>query len=316
MFPATQTRREFLRRSGALAAALGAGAYLPPALAQETAYPHSSGSARAAAALPADACDCHMHIYDPRFPWASGAKLLHPAATVAMYRRLQQRLGTTRNVVVTPSAYGTDNRCTLDALAQLGAAARGVAVADVNVSDEELARLDRAGVKGLRFNLALGAVTTAAMIEPLARRVAPLGWHVQINMSNDELLANRAMLSRLPTPVVFDHFARIPLQAGAVHPVYDLVAGLMREQRASVKLSGAYLASKAGAPSYADVAPLARALIDNAPGQVLWGSDWPHPTEQHKPDDALLLDLMAAWAGSEQRLRAILVDNPARLYHF
>ncbi|WP_432240857.1 amidohydrolase family protein [Herbaspirillum robiniae] len=316
---ALHTRRDFLRRSGVTAAALGVAAYLPAAFAADSlpaAYPHSSGDQRASARLPEGACDCHMHIYDERFPWAPGARLTHAPATVAMYLQIRQRLGTARNVVVTPSAYGTDNRCTLDALSQLGASARGVAVVDDGVSDEELAWLDRAGVKGLRFNLALGSVTTVAMIEPLARRVAHLGWHLQINMSNGDLLANRDMLSRLPVPVVFDHFARIPLQGGASHPVFDVVTGLMRDRRASVKLSGAYLASRSGVPSYADVAPLARALIDAAPAQVVWGSDWPHPTEQHKPDDARLLDLMAAWAGSDERLKAILVDNPARLYHF
>lgn len=311
-----QPRREFLRRSTALMAAVGMGAVLPNAWAQGVAYPHSSGSERAKVRLPANACDCHMHIYDDRFPWAPGAKLVHAPATVAMYRQLQQRLGTTRNVVVTPSAYGTDNRCTLDALSQLGATARGVAVVDASVSDDELARLDKAGVKGLRFNLALGSVTTVEMIAPLAYRVAKYGWHLQVNMPNDVLLANREMLSRLPVPVVFDHFARIPLQGATAHPVFQFVTGLMRDKRAYIKLSGAYLSSKSGAPNYDDVATLAHALIDAAPSQVLWGSDWPHPTEQHKPDDAQLLDAMAHWAGDDARLHAILVDNPARLYHF
>ncbi|WP_034381799.1 amidohydrolase family protein [Herbaspirillum sp. CF444] len=313
---APQTRRDFLRRASALAAGIGAATCVPAAMAADSSFPHSSGSERVTAKLPAHACDCHMHVYDDRFPWAPGAKLLHPPATVAMYRDIQQRLGTTRNVVVTPSAYGIDNRCSLDALVQLGATARGVAVVDANVSDAELNRLDKAGIKGLRFNLAIGSVTTAAMIEPLARRVAHLGWHMQVNMSNDELLANRDMLSRLPVPVVFDHFARIPLQDSTSHPVYAFVTGLMKAGKACIKLSGAYLASKAGAPSYSDVAPLARALIQAAPTQVIWGSDWPHPTEHHKPDDALLFKRMTEWAGSDELLNALLVDNPARLYHF
>jgi predicted TIM-barrel fold metal-dependent hydrolase len=233
-----------------------------------------------------------------------------------MYRQLQQRLGTTRNVVVTPSAYGVDNSCTLDALAQLGRSARGVAVVNDQVSDAELQRLHQAGVRGLRFNLAVGSVTTVEMMEPLARRVAPLGWHLQANMPNEVLLAHRAMLARLPVPLVFDHFARIPLQADATHPVFDFVTGLMRERRASVKLSGAYLYSKRGAPDYDDVAPLARALVQLAPTQLVWGSDWPHPTEQHKPDDARLLDVMISWLGSEEMVRTVLVANPARLYQF
>lgn len=310
------SRRAFLRRSGQLALSLGAAMHLPHALAQADAHPHSSGSQRAASRLPDDACDCHMHIYDPRFAWAPGAKLVHAPATVAMYRQLQQRLGTTRNVVVTPSAYGVDNSCTLDALEQLGRSARGVAVVNDQVSDAELQRLHQAGVRGLRFNLAVGSVTTVEMMEPLARRVAPLGWHLQANMPNEVLLAHRAMLARLPVPLVFDHFARIPLQADATHPVFDFVTGLMRERRASVKLSGAYLYSKRGAPDYEDVAPLARALVQLAPTQLVWGSDWPHPTEQHKPDDARLLDVMISWLGSDEMVRTVLVANPARLYQF
>jgi predicted TIM-barrel fold metal-dependent hydrolase len=233
-----------------------------------------------------------------------------------MYRLLQRRLGTSRNVVVTPSTYGTDNRCTLDALAQFGSTARGVAVADAGISDEELRRLDRAGVRGLRFNLAVGAVTTVDMIEPLARRIAPLGWHVQLNMPIEELQGQRAMLQRLAVPVVFDHFGRIPVAAGTEHPAFALIVDLMQRERAYIKLSGAYLASRSGAPDYHDVTPLARALIDAAPAQVIWGSDWPHPTESAKPDDAALLSLLAQWAPTDALRERILVTNPSRLYHF
>jgi predicted TIM-barrel fold metal-dependent hydrolase len=257
-----------------------------------------------------------MHIYDSRFPAAPGAKLRPPDATVDMYRKLQRRLGTTRNVVVTPSTYGTDNSCTLDALAQFGPSARGIAVVDTNVSTEELNRLDRAGVRGLRFNLAVGSVTSVDMIEPLARRIEPLGWHVQINMPLDELQRQRAMLGRLPVPVVFDHFGRIPLPEGVKHPAFDLISNLMQQGRAYIKLSGAYLESKTGAPGYQDVAPLAQALIGAAPSQVIWGSDWPHPTAESKPDDAALLSLLAQWAESDALRDRILVANPERLYRF
>jgi predicted TIM-barrel fold metal-dependent hydrolase len=257
-----------------------------------------------------------MHIYDSRFPWAPGAKVTHAPATVPMYRELQGRLGTTRNVVVTPSGYVTDNRCTLDALLQLGSSARGVAVVDMSVTDDELARFGKLGVMGLRFNQAVGAVTRTEMIEPLARRVQYLGWHMQINMSNEELLANRGMLSRLPVPIVFDHFGRIPVQGGTSNPVYQFITELMKDKKAYVKLSGAYLSSKVGAPTYEDIASLARSLIAVDPSQLVWGSDWPHPTEVQKPDDALLLDLLMQWAGSDEHRKAILVDNPARLYHF
>lgn len=310
------TRRAFLRQAAMTALGATAMLRLGNAAADAAQAPLSSGTDAPSFTMPADACDCHMHIYDSRFPAAPGAKLRPADATVAMYRLLQRRLGTSRNVVVTPSTYGTDNRCTLDALAQFGPTARGIAVADTGIGDEELRHLDRAGVRGLRFNLAVGAVTTADMIEPLARRIAPLGWHVQINMPLEELERQRAMLQRLPVPVVFDHFGRIPVAADAEHPVFALIVELMQRERAYIKLSGAYLASRAGAPGYADVAPLARALIDAAANQVIWGSDWPHPTETSKPDDAALLSLLAQWAPDEALRERILVANPARLYRF
>lgn len=297
-------RRTFLRRTALLALA---GSVLP----------YSARAGDTVPPLPPDACDCHMHVYDGRFPPAPQARLRPPPATVDMYRSVQRRLGTQRTVVVTPSTYGTDNSCTLDALHQFGNQARGIAVLDTSVSDAELERLDRAGIRGLRFNLAVGAVTTPDMIEPLARRIAPLGWHVQVNMPVSELERQAAMLRRLRVPVVFDHLARIPLPAGVDHPAFAIVRGLMQERRAWVKLSGAYLASKTGAPAYADVAPLAQALMQSAPDQLVWDSDWPHPTEDHKPDDAALLDLLTSWCQGDRPLRdRILVANPARLYRF
>ncbi|QNB07913.1 amidohydrolase family protein [Herbaspirillum frisingense] len=311
-----QKRRDFLLHSGAVLAGLASAGYLPTTMAAEEAFPHSSGLGRASRSLPPNACDCHMHIYDDRFAPVPAARLPHAAATVAMYRQIQARNGTTRTVVVTPSAYGTDNSCTLDALLQLGANARGVGVVAKDVGDGELVCLDRAGIKGLRFNVAITSVMTPEMIEPMARRIAPLGWHLQLNMSNDDLLANRDMLTRLPVPIVFDHFAKIPVQDSESHPVFKFVTDLLVAKRAYIKLSGAYLISKAGEPNYGDVTPLARKLVDLAPTQVLWGSDWPHPTEKHKPDDAALVDMMVNWAGSEEKLKALLVDNPARLYHF
>ncbi|NEX63739.1 amidohydrolase family protein [Noviherbaspirillum sp. 17J57-3] len=287
------------------------------ARAADTLIPFSSYSHAAAHKLPANACDCHMHIYDSRFAPAPQAKLRPPPATVDMYRVLQRHLGTQRTVVVTPSTYGTDNGCTLDALATLGKQARGIAVADTSITDAELERLDHAGIRGLRFNLAVGAVTTPDMIEPLARRIAPLGWHVQINMPVGELEQHAAMLGRLPVPIVFDHLARIPLPAGEAHPAFAFIRGLMQEQRAWVKLSGAYIASKTGAPQYCDVGPLVQASIHAAPEQLVWGSDWPHPTETHKPDDVALLDLLSDWTANDDRVRdCILVGNPAHLYRF
>jgi D-galactarolactone isomerase len=140
--------------------------------------PHSSGTDAPRLAPPPGAVDCHIHIYDGRYPAAPTATLHPPDASVADFARLQRRLGTRRVVVVQPSTYGTDNRCTLEAVERMGSAARAVAVVDASVSDAELKRLNTQGVRGIRFNLVQAGATTAEMIEPLARRVAELGWHV------------------------------------------------------------------------------------------------------------------------------------------
>ena len=278
--------------------------------------PYSSGTEPPKLKAPKDACDCHMHIYDGRFPVAPTATLKPPDALVDDYKRLQQRLGTSRNVVVTPSTYGTDNRVTLEAVQRLGPSARAVAVVDTSVTDDELKRMADQGVRGIRFNLVQAGATTVEMLEPLSRRVNDLGWHVQIHMLGDQIVKIEDILQRLPSPIVFDHLARIPQPAGVEHPGFTVVRRLLDKGRTWVKLSGAYLISKVGPPSYADVTGIARAYVQAAPERMVWASDWPHPSPKEKPDDAMLFDLLAAWAPDEAVRHRILVENPAALYGF
>jgi len=278
--------------------------------------PNSSGSAPPRGKIPARAADCHLHIYDPRFPAPQG--LAVGQATVAEYRLRQRRLGVSRAVIVTPANYRTDNAVTLDAIAQLGPNARGVAVLHPDVTDAALKTLDAGGIRGIRFTIwnPATAVTRPEMIEPLAQRVHYLGWHVQIHMLADQIAGHEALWRRLPTPIVFDHLGRLPQPAGIAHPACAVIRRLLDTGRAWVKLTGAYLNTRVGPPGYADTVPIARAYAEAAPERMVWGSDWPHPTEQHKPDDAALLDLLAAWVPDEAVRRRILVDNPARLYGF
>jgi D-galactarolactone isomerase len=280
--------------------------------------PNSAGHAPPRLAAPADACDCHIHIYDARFPPQRPASRMQRDAGVAEYRRLQRRTGTDRVVIVTPAVYATDNAVTLDAIAQLGAGARGVAVVHPDVSDATLAALDRGGVCGIRFTQfdPATAVTTIDMIEPLARRVSDLGWHVQIHMRGDQIAAAVDLWSRLPSTIVFDHMGRLPQPAGIDHPAFAIIRRLIDQGRAWVKISGAYLDTKVGAPNYADATKVAQAFVKAAPERVVWGSDWPHPTETDKPDDAVLFDLLADWAPDTAARRRILVTNPETLYGF
>src|SRR3954453_15965099 len=311
-------RRTFLGCAGAIVAS-----GLNPAFAQHT-VPNSSGNEAPRLKAPANACDCHMHIYDgERFaPARPGPQSrMQSNATVADYRLLQRRNGTTRTVIVTPAAYVTDNRVMLDGIAQLGPAnTRGIAVLHPTVTDSELKTLADGGIRGIRFTVfdPRSAAVSIDMIEPLAKRVADLGWHVQIHMRGDQIVENAALLEGLPTPVVFDHLGRLPQPAPLEHAAFGVIRRMLDKGRTWVKLSGAYMDTNAGAPTYADKTAVAQAYIKAAPERVVWGSDWPHPTEkpEHKPDDAVLFDLLAAWAPDEAQRSRILVSNPEALYGF
>lgn len=280
--------------------------------------PNSLGTTRPGTKAPANAADCHMHIYDPRAPQLA-SRLPVSSAAPPDYRLLQKRIGTTRVVVVQPRNHATDNQVTLDAVAQLGAGARGVAVLHPTVTDAELNRLDAGGIRGIRFSLGdpATAVVTIEMVEPLAKRIAPLGWHVQLHMPGDMIAENADLLRRLPTPIVIDHMGRLPPAVGTAHPAYKIILGLIEKGRTWVKLGAAYLNTQVGPPAYPDATKIALAYVKAAPQRLVWGSDWPHPSEgNNKPDDALLFDLLAEWAGNEETLYRILVANPEALYGF
>jgi predicted TIM-barrel fold metal-dependent hydrolase len=284
----------------------------------QEAVPNSAGTDLPKLEAPPGACDCHMHIYDAaRFPPARPASRMQANATVDDYRRLQKRIGTGRTVVVQPAAYGTDNAVTLDAIARLGNAL-GVAVVHPEVSNAELKTLHDGGVRGIRFTVfdPATAVTRIEMIEPLAERVTALGWHVQIHMRGDQIVTHADMLGRLPSTLVFDHMGRIPLTDGTSHDAFKVIRKLIDRGKTWVKLSGAYQDTKIGPPSYSDVTPLAQAYAEAAPERMVWGSDWPHPTEKDKPNDALLFDLLSVWAPDARVRQRILVENPQALYGF
>jgi predicted TIM-barrel fold metal-dependent hydrolase len=308
-------RRRLMKTAGAMALAAAAGAVRSEqAFAQQV--PWSSGTESPKLKAPANACDCHMHIYDAKYPTDPKATLKPADALVADYKLLQKRIGTSRNVVVTPSTYGTDNRVTLDAIAQIGPTARGVAVVDATVTDAELKRLNGLGIRGIRFNLVQAGATTAEMIEPLSRRVNDLGWHIQIHMKGEQIAGIEDLLLRVPSPIVFDHLGRLAQPNALDNPGFKTISKLIDKGRTWVKLSGAYQDTKVGPPTYSDTVAVARAYIKAAPERMVWASDWPHPTEKDKPDDAVLFDLLTEWAPEEEMRTRILVQNPATLYGF
>lgn len=293
------------------------------------------GAALAAAPAPKGACDCHTHIFgDPaRFPFAAGRSYTPQPALPAEMLALHERLGMERVVIVTPSVYGTDNAATLWGMGELGPKrARGVAVIDERTSEEELDRMDKAGVRGIRLNLATAGIQDPAQGRERFRRAAERmrrrGWHIQIYAGLGVVGGIRELVMTSPVPVVFDHFGGAKAALGVEQAGFAALLEMVRSGKAYVKISGAYRASEQG-PDYRDAAPLARALIGANADRIVWGTDWPHPdspgpagrkaTDVSAPlpiDDARLLGQLPVWAPEAAVRRKILVDNPARLYGF
>ncbi len=269
---------------------------------------------------PPGACDCHMHIYGPAETYPSAPNSPFPPVAggdIAAYLKVRETLGLTRAVVVQPSVYGFDNRATLDAMAILGEDARGVAVVPPDVSDAELERLTRLGIRGIRFFMIGGGALGWDDLEPLAARTAAYGWHVQMQMDGRLLHEQADRLARLPGTLVIDHNGKFLEPVGLDHPGFTALQRLLDGGRTYVKTSGVYETSRVGAPGYSDVAALARALIAHAPERCLFATNWPHPSKPgNPPDDSALVDLFRDWCGSDAVAAKIMTDNAATLYGF
>jgi D-galactarolactone isomerase len=265
---------------------------------------------------PRGACDCHMHIYDPRFRAAPAWPLALPNAPVATYRRVQRQLGLERAIIVQPNGYAFDNACTEDALGQMGSTARGIATVRADVSEAEIERLSRAGFRGARCHMMKGGYLAWDDVDAIAARVRSFGWHVQVQLDGRELPQHEDRLTRLPTTVVIDHNGKFLEPVATSHAAFKCLLRLFSRDNVWVKLSAPYETSKTGAPRYDDVSALARALAAAQPERCLWASNWPHPGTTPLPSNATMLDLLLDWAPDESVRRKILVDNPARLYGF
>lgn len=265
---------------------------------------------------PPDACDCHMHIYDPRFSAVSTWPTPLPAAPVSAYRRVQAELGLTRAVVVQPNGYGFDNGCTEDALTQMGADVRGIATLRPDVAPGEIERLARMGFRGARCHMLKGGYLDWDDVDVIAARVDPSGWHVQLQLDGHELPAREAQLSRLPGTIVIDHNGKFLEPVPIADPAFAALLRLLDRGNFWVKLSAPYETSKTGGPRYEDVSTLARALVAAHPERLVWASNWPHPGTTPAPSNAVMLDLLLDWAPDAATRRKILVDNPAQLYGF
>lgn len=265
--------------------------------------------------VPAGAWDTHTHVIGtpPQYPWVSPRNYNPPTASVESYIAHLDALGMAYGVLVQISVHGTDNRLLIEALRAYPQRLRGIAVVSPEVSDDELAMLDAAGVRGLRVVTLVAGGVGLDTLRPLAARIAPLGWHLQLATAGETLAGIVPLLQNLPVPLVLDHFGGCDLSQGLGGAGCQALLQLV-EQGAWVKMSGAYRI--AGAPWDATI-PLAQRLIATAPERLLWASDWPHValTDQAQmPATEATLDLLARWTADETMQRRILVENPARLY--
>ena len=267
-------------------------------------------------AAPPGACDCHMHVYEDRYPLVPQAVFKPPHAPLEDYLAVQKTLGLSRVVLVQPNGYGFDNRCMLEALARLSESARAIAIVDPDATDAELDRLTRAGVRGIRYHLLPGGMLPPETLETMAARVAGFGWHVQMQLDGRDLVQYENVFARLPVPLVIDHNGKFLEPVATDHPGFQTLLRLLDAGNTWVKLSAPYETSKTGPPHYEDVSTLAHALVASAPERCVWASNWPHPGRSVVPDTASMLDLLLEWADDDATRHRILVDNPARLYGF
>lgn len=269
---------------------------------------------------PAGACDCHMHIFEPRFLPRRDTPYPPPVATVPDYRTaIRDRLGLSRAVVIQSVTHGADNSNLLAALEAFGGDARGVAVVQPDIDDAELQRLTDAGVRGIRFEMNNGILSLDAL-ESIAAKIAPFGWHIDLQTDGRGLPDLVDRLLALPCPVILDHYGKFIDALPVDHPAVQAVLRLLASGRGWVKLTAPYAGRHRRPAPWPELVPIARAFLAAAPERVVWGSEWPQSMlpvlNEPIPDHASLLDLLLDYTTDPALLRRILTDNPAELYDF
>jgi 2-pyrone-4,6-dicarboxylate lactonase len=277
--------------------------------------------------LPDGSVDAHCHVFGPaaEFPFAPERKYTPCDASKDQLFALRDHLGFSRNVVVQATCHGADNSAMVDALRASEGKARGVATVRPGVSEDDLADLHDAGVRGVRFNFVrrlVDAVPTDALRD-VVDRVAHLGWHVVVYFEAEDLADLRDFFLSVPVPLVVDHMGRPDVTKDPHGPEFEAFLDLLRARDdVWCKVTCPERLSVSGPPAldderdaYRDVVPFARRVVEEFPDRVLWGTDWPHPNlRSHMPDDGLLVDFIPHIAPTPELQQALLVDNPMRLY--
>jgi 2-pyrone-4,6-dicarboxylate lactonase len=268
---------------------------------------------------PPGSVDAHCHVFGPasRFAYAPGRKYTPVDAPKEKLLALRDFLGFDKNVIVQASCHGTDNSALLDALTNSGGKARGVAVVGEEVSDATLKLMHDAGVRGVRFNFVKRLVdfTPRDVLERIAARISPLGWHIVVYFEMPDLPELESFFTSLPTMVVVDHMGRPDVKKGIDHPEFRRYLRLLDEHENIWSKTSCPERLTVAGPPYDDVVPFARTLVERYPNRVLWGTDWPHPNMPvEAPDDGVLVDVIPKIAVSADLQSKLLVDNPMRLY--
>ena len=269
---------------------------------------------------PPGAVDAHCHVFGPaqRFPFAKERKYTPCDAGKSSLFALRDHLGFSRNVIVQATCHGTDNAALVDALLFSKGLAKGIAAVDPAISHDELRVLDEAGVRGVRFNFVKRLVDKLPheALQRVAEKIEPLNWHIVIYFEARELDEIYDLITSLPTPVVVDHMGRPDVTQPVDGPEFARFIGLMEDHpNFWVKVSCPERLSAVGPPTYEDVVPFCRVLVERFGDRVLWGTDWPHPNmKSHMPDDGTLVDFIPEIAPTGVQQLALLVDNPMRLY--
>lgn len=268
---------------------------------------------------PANACDCHAHVFGPvaQYPYVENRTYTPPDASFAQYKKMLDTLGIDRGVIVQPSVLGTDNRATLDAVAEGGDQFRAVVVVNEDISVAELQTMYDQGARGVRINLLFRSNFQVDNLRTLAAKLADANMHLQLLIDVSQFAELKATLGDLPVDLVFDHMGHMPTTESQNHPGFQDLLSLVSAGKAWVKLSGSYRFTNEKSAPYQDVTAVAQALINANPERMVWASDWPHPhIPVAMPNDGDLLDMLALWAPDEVIRNRILVDNPTQLYGF
>jgi predicted TIM-barrel fold metal-dependent hydrolase len=268
---------------------------------------------------PPGSWDTHFHVYAPHlFPFAEKRRYTPPAAPVEHYLQIASAIGIERGVIVQPSVHGTNTAVTVDAVSKSNGRLRGMIRSDPNLTLENVKRLQESGIRGLRFPISrdLGDSLREEIFHHNVALMEHVGWVVDMQIDADVMVARAEMIKRCKLPVIIDTWGRTPARNGIERPEFKVLLDLIKNHNVYVKIHGTNRFLDRGIP-YPDLIAMAGALIAAAPEHILWGTDWPHSEifqPNKMPNDGDLLDYLLDYAPDEGTRKAILVDNPARLF--